>query len=254
MNDLKGKTALITGGTSGIGRETALTLARLGVHIVLTGRREKEGDAVAKAATALGVKALFVQGDVTNEADAIRFVKQAVGLTGKLNFAFNNAGFEGDKGVPTHQQTAENYRKVFDINVLGVLLGMKHQIPALLASGGGSIVNNASIAGSVGMAGMSVYVASKHAVVGLTRSAALEYAKQGIRINAVSPAGIHTEMLERFGGGPESEANKQMGAAHPVGRLGSAAEVAGPVAFLFSDTSSFMTGHDLLVDGGWTAQ
>ncbi|MBX9737593.1 MAG: SDR family oxidoreductase, partial [Phycisphaerales bacterium] len=152
---------------------------------------------------------------------------------------------------PTTEASAEVYRQVFDINVLGVMLSMKHEIPAMLAGGGGSIVNTASVAGRVGMAGAGVYVASKHAVLGLTKSAAMEVAKQKIRINAVSPAVIETDMFDRFVGG-NNDAKNYMATLHPIGRIGSSAEVAAAVLFLLSDDASFITGTDLLVDGGFT--
>lgn len=243
---------LITGGTSGIGKATALAIAGHGGHVVITGRREAEGKAVADACRVMGVKAVFVKGDASIEADNARFVAEALKITGKLNFAFNNAGVEGLVGVPTHEQTVENFHHVMNINVLGVLLSMKHQVPAMLAGGGGAIVNNASVAGRVGMAGMGVYIASKHAVLGLTRTAALEYAKQNIRINSVSPAAIETEMFDRFTGGPQTEMAKGFASMHPIGRVGKADEIARPVLFLLSPDSSFITGHDLLVDGGFT--
>lgn len=249
---LAGKVALITGGTSGIGRATALTAARAGVHVVITGRREKEGAAVAAEIRKLGVQSLFVQGDVSKEADQRRFVAEALKINGKLSLVFNNAGIEGIVGPHTHEQTEQNFHDVFNINVLGVLLGIKHQVPALLKSGGGSIVNNSSVAGSVGLAGMGVYVASKHAVLGLTRSAALEYATLGVRINTVSPAAIKTDMFDRFTGGPETDFAKHMASLHPIGRVGEAREIAEPVLFLWSDAASFITGFDLKVDGGLT--
>ena len=254
QSSLKNKVVLITGGTSGIGRATALSLGKAGAHVVITGRRAKEGEAVAAEVRTLGVKSAFVQGDVSKDADVKRFVDAAVKLGGRLDAAFNNAGIEGHTGKTTHEQSEENFHQVFDINVKGVLLSMKHEIEAMLKTGGGTIVNNASVAGSQGFAGMSVYVASKHAVIGLTRSAALEYAKQNIRVNAVSPAAIRTEMFDRFAGGPGSEFDTHMAAMHPVGRVGEAHEIAGPVLFLLSDEASFMTGHDLLVDGGFTVQ
>jgi NAD(P)-dependent dehydrogenase (short-subunit alcohol dehydrogenase family) len=246
---LQGKVALITGGTSGIGKATALAAARKGVHVVITGRRAPEGEAVVKELKALGVKALFVQGDVTDERHVESAVKQAKGLTGTLDFAFNNAGLELG-GVNTSDSTIEQYKKIFDINVLGVLLAMKHEVLAMGA--GGSIVNTSSIAGSIGLAGSGVYVASKHAVLGLTKTAALETAKQGIRVNAVSPGGIDTAMLDRFTGGKNPDAMKWMESMHPLGRVGTVDEVAKAVLFLWSSDSSFVTGHDLKVDGGFT--
>lgn len=249
---LQGKVALITGGTSGIGRAAAIAAAKAGAHVVVTGRREKEGNAVAAEVRAHGVKGVFVQGDVSKEDDNRRFVAEALKLTGKLNLVFNNAGVEGQVGTPIHERTEKEFHEVFNINVLGVLLGLKHQIPALLKSGGGSIVNTSSVAGTVGMPGMSVYIASKHAVNGLTKTAALEYAKQGIRVNAISPAAIRTEMYDRFTGGEGTDFDKQMATLHPIGRVGEAREIADPVIFLWSDAASFITGADIKVDGGFT--
>jgi NAD(P)-dependent dehydrogenase (short-subunit alcohol dehydrogenase family) len=251
MNDLRGKTALITGGTSGIGRITALALAEQGVHVAITGRRAEEGHAVAAEIKSRGVKSAFIRGDITDEAHVARAVAEAKALGGgKLNLAFNNAGVEL-AGFEVTASTVDQYKRIFDINVLGVLLSMKHEIPAMLASGGGAIVNNASVAGTVGMPGVSVYIASKHAVLGLTKSAAMEVARKGIRINSVSPAKIETDMMHRFtGGSPETVA--QFANMHPIGRTGKPEEIAGPVLFLLSDAASFIIGHDLLIDGGYT--
>lgn len=250
---MQSKVALVTGGTSGIGRVTAELFAKRGAKVVLTGRREPEGQAVVKAIKASGGEAHFVKGDVALEADVKRMVDETVSRFGRLDYAFNNAGIEGEAPLPTTEQRLENYRKVFDINVLGVLLSMKHQIPAMLKNGGGSIVNNASIAGRVGFAGLSVYAASKHAVLGLTKCAAVEFGKQGVRVNAVSPAAIQTDMADRLvaamGGEP---ARDFIASLHPIGRIGTSEEVARAVLFLCSDDASFITGHDLLVDGGFT--
>lgn len=254
MVDLKGRTALITGGTSGIGRAAALAAAAAGVHVVVTGRRDREGEAVAEEARRHGVRAAFVRGDVTDERHIEHAVAEAVRLGGgRLDFAFNNAGIEL-VGVNTADATAEQYRRVFDVNVLGVMLSMKHQIRAMTASGGGgySIVNNASIAGRIGMPGVGIYIASKHAVLGLTKAAALEVARSDIRVNAVSPAAIETEMFDRFTGNRQPETMKMMESMHPIGRIGKPEEIARPVLFLFSQSSSFITGHDLAVDGGFT--
>jgi NAD(P)-dependent dehydrogenase (short-subunit alcohol dehydrogenase family) len=255
----KGKTALVTGGTSGIGKTTAIALARQGANVVLTGRRAAEGEAVAKAITALGVKGVFVQGDVTSEGHIVEAVKTAVNLGGAggggLSFAFNNAGVELG-GVSVAESTVEQYRQVFDINVLGVLLSMKHQLRAMLANDGGkgrgSIVNTSSVAGRVGMPNTSVYIASKHAVNGLTKTAALEVAKNNIRVNAVSPGGVDTEMLDRFTGGKSADAMAWMNSVHPIGRIGTVGEIADPVLFLLSDASAFITGYEVVVDGGFS--
>lgn len=254
MHSFKGKTALVTGGTSGIGRATALAAAAAGANVAITGRRDREGEAVAEEIRKKGVKGVFVRGDVTDESHTERAVAEAVKLgAGRLDYAFNNAGVELG-GVSIADSTAEQYRKIFDVNVLGVMLSMKHQIKAMLKSGGGgySIVNNASVAGRIGMPGTGVYIASKHAVLGLTRTAALEVAKSGIRVNSVSPAAIATEMMDRFTGNRQPEAMQWLESMHPIGRVGQPEEIAGPVLFLFSEASSFMTGHDLLVDGGLT--
>lgn len=257
MQGLAGQVALVTGGTSGIGKATVVALAKAGAHVVLTGRREAEGQKVAEEARAAGrshgVKIVFVQGDVTDEAHIKQAVETAKGLTGKLKFAFNNAGVELG-GVATTENTVENYRKVFDTNVLGVFLSLKHQIPALISSGGGSIVNTSSVAGSIAMPGASVYVASKHAVIGLTKSAALEVAKNNVRINTISPAAIDTDMLTRFTGNRDPGAIAWLTGLHPIGRLGKVEEIAQPVLFLLSDDASYITGTDLPVDGGLMAQ
>lgn len=255
--EFAGKTALVTGGTSGIGKATALSLAKQGANVVITGRRATEGQAVAKAITALGVKGVFVQGDVTNEGHIVEAVKTAVNLGGStgLSYAFNNAGIELG-GVSIAESTAEQYKSVFDVNVLGVLLSMKHQLRAMLANdagkGRGSIVNTSSVAGRVGMPNTGVYIASKHAVNGLTKTAALEVAKNNIRVNAVSPGGVDTEMLDRFTGGRNPDAMAWMNSMHPLGRIGTVSEIADPVLFLLSDASAFITGTDLVVDGGFT--
>jgi NAD(P)-dependent dehydrogenase (short-subunit alcohol dehydrogenase family) len=250
---MKGKVALVTGATGGIGRAAAVEFARRGADVAITGRREEEGRKTLELLKAFGVRTIFIRADASDEAQTKDAVARTVKELGGLHFAFNNAGVEGDPGKPITEQTPEHYRKVFDINVLGVLLSMKHEVPAILASGGGAIVNNASVAGRIGMAGVSVYVASKHAVIGLTKCAAMEYSKAGIRVNTVSPAVIETDMFDRFAdslGG--QQARDYMTSLHPIGRRGKAEEVAKAVVWLCSDEASFVTGHDLLVDGGLT--
>src|SRR5215831_9199104 len=180
----KGKVALVTGGTSGIGKATAIAFARHGAKVVLSGRREKEGEAVVREIKKLGGEAAFVRADVAKDADVKKMVDFTVDKFGRLDIAFNNAGVEW-KG-PLEQATEEEYRRVFDINVWGVLNSMRHEIPVMLKNGGGAIVNNSSVAGHVGLGEVSIYIASKHAVEGLTKAIALEFAKQNIRINAVS--------------------------------------------------------------------
>ena len=251
---LENKVAVVTGGTSGIGKATSLALAKAGAKVVVAGRRENEGQAVVQAIEKSGGKAIFVKTDVSREADVKALVDKTLATFGRLDIAFNNAGTEGQMGPTTDIQTSENYQSVFDINVKGVLLSMKHEAAAMLRNGGGAIINTSSIAGQVGFAGSGVYVASKHAVRGLSKSAALEFAKKGIRVNTVSPGTIQTEMIGRMLGDGESDAKKWWENQHPVGRFGSPEEVAAAVVWLASPEASFVTGTDLAVDGGYLAQ
>jgi NAD(P)-dependent dehydrogenase (short-subunit alcohol dehydrogenase family) len=251
---LENKVAVVTGGTSGIGKAAALALAKAGAKVVVAGRRENEGQAVVHAIEKAGGKALFIKTDVSREADVKALVDNAVATFGRLDIAFNNAGIEGQMGLTTEAQTPEHYQSVFDINVKGVLLSMKHEVTAMLRNGGGSIVNTSSIAGRIGLPGGGVYAASKHAVDGLSKSAALEFAKNGIRVNTVSPGTIQTDMIGRMLGEGESEAKKWWEDRHPVGRFGTPEEVAAAVVWLSSPAASFVTGTDIAVDGGYLAQ
>jgi NAD(P)-dependent dehydrogenase (short-subunit alcohol dehydrogenase family) len=251
---MEDKVALVTGGGSGIGRASAVALANAGAKVVLSGRREKEGYETVALIKKAGGQGTFVKADVSSEADMEKLVAKTISTYGRLDAAFNNAGIEGEVGKPTHEQSLENYRAVMDINVLGVLLAMKCEISAMLKTGGGAIVNNASVGGLVGFPGVSVYVASKHAVLGLTKTAALEYAKQGIRVNAVSPGGTETPMLHRFTGGPGTDFFNQLTAMQPNGRLARPEEIAEAVLWLCSEKASFINGQSLAADGGWTAQ
>jgi NAD(P)-dependent dehydrogenase (short-subunit alcohol dehydrogenase family) len=248
---LTGKVALVTGGTSGIGKTTAIEFARAGASVVLTGRREKEGAQVVDEIKKFGGDAAFVRADVAKDADVKAMVDFTVGKYGRLDVAFNNAGVEWTG--PLDQATEAEYRRVFDINVWGVLNSMRHEIPVMLKNGGGAIVNNSSVAGHVGFAQVSVYIASKHAVEGLTKSVALEFAKQNIRINAVAPGVIATDMLDRFAG-KEGEMRDSLASITPVGRIGAVEQIAAAVLYLCSDDARFTTGTSLVVDGGYLAQ
>jgi NAD(P)-dependent dehydrogenase (short-subunit alcohol dehydrogenase family) len=241
---------LITGALAGIGRATAIAFAREGAKLVVSGRREEAGQALAAELNGLGAEAVFLRADVRREDDVSRLVEEALARFGRLDVAVNNAGVEGRRG-PAVDQTVENYAEVFETNVLGVVLGLKHELRAMGRQGGGAIVNVSSVFGHVGAADASVYVASKHAVEGLTKSAALEAAGSGVRVNAVAPGPIQTEMLDRF---TETAERKAGLAAHvPLGRVGAVEEVADAIVFLASDKASFMTGHVLSVDGGASA-
>ncbi len=256
MKRFTDKVALITGASSGIGRETALAFAREGAKVVIGNRREKEGKDVVAEISAAGGDALFVRTDVAKDEEVKALVDAAVETFGGLHIAFNNAGVEGDMNLMATQSSDENYRRVFDVNVKGVLSSMKYEIQHMIENGGGSIVNTGSIAGIVGLPTMGIYVASKHAVMGLTKSAAVEFAAQGVRINAVNPAVIETDMSDRFLSA--NEAGKDAAAEffktlHPIGRFGQPAEVASVVLWLSSDDASYVHGQGINVDGAFTS-
>ena len=250
--NLNAPTVLITGALAGIGRATALAFAREGANLVVSGRRDDAGAALVAELRAAGAEAEFIRADVTKEADVAALVRQAVERFGRLDVAVNNAGVEGQLG-PIETQTEANYRTTFDTNVLGVLLALKHELPQMVKQGSGSVINLSSVAGQVGMAGASVYVASKHAVEGLTKSAALEVAAAGVRVNAVAPGPVETEMLARFTGG-DASAKAGLLAMMPAKRAATADEIAQTIVFLASDRARYLTGQRIAVDGGYTAQ
>jgi NAD(P)-dependent dehydrogenase (short-subunit alcohol dehydrogenase family) len=241
---------LITGALTGIGRAAAIIFAQQGAHIVVSGRRDKEGQALVAELQGLAAEAIFVRTDVRKDEDVRNLVDQTVNRFGRLDVAVNNAGTEGTPG-PVTEQTAETYTATFDTNVLGTLLSMKHELRAMLSQGSGSIVNVSSAYGSVGAAGASVYVASKHAVEGLTKSAALEVAGTGVRVNVVAPGTTNTGMLTRFTGTDKNKA--ALVSTVPVKRLAAPEEIAHVIAFVASASASYMTGASIPVDGGMIA-
>lgn len=252
MNQLlQDKVALVTGGTTGIGRAAAIALARAGAKVVVSGRRASEGETTVRTIAAAGGDALFVAADVGRQDEVAALVARTVDRYGRLDIAVNNAGVESTVMAPTAGQDDDDFDRVMAINVRGVYWSMKHEIPAMLRTGGGSIVNTSSVAGLIGMPGVAPYVASKHAVLGLTKNAALEYAKQNVRVNAVAPGAVETPMLDRF---TEMVPREALMSMHPIGRIGRPEEIADAIVWLASPAAAFVTGQTLAVDGGFTAQ
>ena len=248
---MKRPVVLITGALTGIGRAAAIAFAQDRARVVVSGRRDKEGQELAAELEGLGAEAIFVHTDVRNERDVRDLVDKAVARFGRIDAAVNCAGTEGKPG-PLTEQTAETYASTFDTNVLGTLLSMKQELRIMLAQRNGSIVNVSSTYGHTGAAGSSVYAASKHAVEGLTKSAALEAAESGIRVNMVSPGPVETGMLNRFTGTAERKAG--LAATVPLNRVGTPEEIANTITFLASDKASFIAGASYLVDGGKSAR
>jgi len=238
---------LITGALTGIGRATALAFAKEGARLVVAGRREDAGQQLMTELRTLGAEALFIRADVRHEDEVRDLVDRTVARFGRLDVAVNNAGTEGQVG-PITDQTAESYAATFDTNVLGVILSMKHEVRVMQVQGSGSIVNISSTYGHEGAAGASVYVGSKHAVEGITKSVAIELAKSGIRVNVVAPGPTDTGMLTRFTKTPENKA--ALVTTVPMARLGLSEELASAIVFIASNDASFITGHVLNVDGG----
>ena len=246
----KNKVALVTGASFGIGRATALLFAHKGAKVVLADWVENPEtmDLIKKE----GGEAIFIKCDVSKTKDVKALIQKTIATYGRLDFAYNNAGIEGES-APIHECTEENWDKTINVNLKGVWLCMKYEIIEMLKQGKGAIVNCSSIAGLVGFQGLPAYVASKHGIIGLTKTAALECAKLGIRVNAVCPGAIKTPMIDRLTGN-NKDAEAQFASQEPIGRLGLPEEIANAVIWLCSDKSSFVTGHAMPVDGGWVAQ
>jgi NAD(P)-dependent dehydrogenase (short-subunit alcohol dehydrogenase family) len=249
--ELEGKVGLVTGGTSGIGRDTAVLFAKAGAKVVVAGRREPEGNETVELVRAAGGDGLFVKSDVSKATEVDALIQKAVEKFGRLDVAFNNAGVEG-VWAPIIRQSEEDWDRTIDINLKGVWLCLKYEIRQMLTQGGGgAIVNMASIIGLVGSAGVAAYSASKHGVIGLTKTAALETAKSGIRINAVCPGFTETPMADRTLRAPA--VHKYFLSCHPIGRFGRPQEIGEAVVWMCSDRASFMTGQSLVLDGGFLA-
>ncbi|MBL8519539.1 MAG: SDR family oxidoreductase [Betaproteobacteria bacterium] len=249
------KVALVTGATSGIGKAAAIQFARAGARLVLAARREDLGTALARQIEAEGGQALFVQTDVTDPAAVAHMVEATLQRFGRLDCALNNAGIGGEVMKPTAEHTLENWNAVIATNLTSVWLSMKHEIPALLAAGGGAIVNTASTYGLIGStAGHAPYAAAKHGVIGLTKSAAIEYAKAGLRVNALCPGWTHSEMVDPALEAMPDMMNAMIAQDVPMARVADAAEIARAALWLCSEEASYVTGTALVADGGWVAR
>ncbi len=246
----KNKVALVTGGSFGIGRATAIAFAKKGARVVIADWIED--NETLNYIKDSGGEAIFIKCDVSKTADVKTMVDKTISTFGRVDYAFNNAGIEGAM-APAQDCTEDNWDKTIGINLKGTWLCMKYEIPEMLKQGKGVIVNCASVAGLVGFPGLPAYVASKHGMIGLTKTSALECAKLGIRVNAVCPGAIKTPMIDRITGN-KKEVEEQFAGMEPIGRLGQPEEVANAVIWLCSDEASFVTGHAMAVDGGWVAQ
>ncbi|RLL86024.1 short-chain dehydrogenase [Mesotoga sp. H07pep.5.4] len=253
MKRFEGKVVMISGGSSGIGAETTIAFAEEGAKVVITDVNEEKGRKLAEEINESGGTAVFMKHNVADAKQTKEIINKIVEKFGKLDVAFNNAGIAGPS-LPISEYPEEEWERVISINLLGVYYGMKYQIQQMLKQGGGTIVNNSSILGKVGFNNASAYVAAKHAVVGLTKAAALEYASKNIRINAVNPAFIKTPLIENAGMKEGTEMYDMLVGLHPIGRLGNPREVANAVLFLSGEDASFIHGESLMVDGGYTAK
>lgn len=249
---LRDKVTVVTGGASGIGKATALAFSREGANVVVADISVEMGDEVVSMIKQVGGEAIFVKTDVSQAAQVQSLVQSTINTYGRLDYACNNAGIEGLM-ASTAECSEDNWDRTININLKGVWLCMKYEIPEMLKQSAGAIVNIASVAGLVGFAGLPAYAASKGGIVQLTRTAALEYAKLGIRINAVCPGGIETPMIDRLSA-TNAELEDSLSTAHPMGRLGKPEEIAQAVVWLCSDAASFVTGHPMVIDGGYVAQ
>lgn len=248
LKTLDGKVALVTGASSGIGRASALELARRGAKVIASARNADALERLVAEIRHGGFEATAVRADINDEQDVIHIIDQTVATYGRIDVAFNNAGTEGAFS-PFIDQTNETYDTIFNANVRGVFWSMKHEAKAMLAQGSGTIINNASMGGVIGFANAGLYIASKHAVLGLTKTASIEWFRQGVRVNAICPGLIDTPFQDRVW--PSRQAKDEFGAASVAGRMGSAEEMARVVAFLASDDSTFVSGHGLLADAGY---
>ena len=247
---MTGKVALVTGGSSGIGRATCIRFAQEGAAVVLAARRVAEGEQTAQLVREAGGEALFVRTNVAQPADVQALVATCLARYGRLDYACNNAGTEGPVGLLAECSEAQ-WDTIMGINLKGTWLCMKAELPSMRAQGGGAIVNVASVAGMIGFPGLGPYVATKHGIVGLTKTAAMEHAQDHIRINVVCPGLIDTAMADRFTGGPQTDVEKFIMSLKPMRRRGTSAEVAEAIVWLCSDAASYVTGHSLVVDGGF---
>lgn len=249
ISQLYGKVALVTGASSGIGRATAIAFARAGAKVVAASRRSIEGEETVRHILEVGGEAIFVSTDISNATEVETLVNKTVDIYGRLDCACNNAGIGGVSSLIT-DMSEEDWDCLVNVNLKGTWLCLKYELKAMLKQGCGAIVNVASIGGVVGVAGYATYSATKGGVIALTRAAAIEYAKSGIRINVASPGATETDMLVNL----PADLLAQLPAAHPIGRIGKPEEVAKAVVWLCSDAASFITGHNMMIDGGYTAQ